>query len=102
MYYCFQIIALSGFGGFIFHKFIQTVFPYFGWSSCISLSLCRDDKSLIPLGNFSGPSFWALCSNSESWRHINILCLDPVWDAVCQEFLSPSFEILCMFSNPVF
>ena len=38
---CFQIIALSGFGFFIFHKFIQVVFPYFGWSSCSPLSLCR-------------------------------------------------------------
>ena len=52
-----QITTLSGLSYFIFHKFIQVVFPSLGWSSCIPLSSCRDDESCVPLGSSTGPSF---------------------------------------------
>ena len=61
-----QIITLSGLRFFIFHNLIQVAFPSIGWSSCFPLSLCRYDKSRIPLGSFSGPSSLALCGNKES------------------------------------
>ena len=87
-----QIIALSGFGFFIFHRFIQVVFPSVGWSSCSPLSLSRDTESWIPLGSFSGPSFLALCSNSDSVAPCQFsLSLDRVCDVYVSSFSSVSF-----------
>ena len=54
---------------------INVVFPSFGWSTCTYLSPCRDDESWIPLGNFTGPSFLALCSNSERLAPLQFFCV---------------------------
>ena len=97
-----QIITLSGFSFCISHKFIQVVFPSFGRSSCSPLSLCRDDASCLPLGSFSGPSFLALCDNSESLAIFQfLLCLDPTRDVVCQQNISIFRASFCIFS-PMF
>ena len=55
-----------------------------------SLSSRRYDKSWVPLGSSSGPSLWALGSNSHGLSPFQfLLCLDPICDAVCQHFHEP-------------
>ena len=73
MHYCFSDHC-SGwrFCFFIFHKFIHVVFPSGGWSSCSPSSLRKKDESWIPLDSFSGPSFLALCRNSETLVAISV------------------------------
>ena len=48
---------------YVVHKLIQVVFPSLGGSSCFPLSSCRDDKSWVPLGSSSGPSFSFSCAS---------------------------------------
>ena len=102
MSYCFQTTTSSGLSFFIFRKLIQVVFPSLGWSSCFPLSSCRDDEFWVPLSNSSGPSFLALCGNSQGLTPLQfLLCLDPICDVVCQHFLI-SFScafFLCTLSN---
>ena len=88
-----QIITLSGFSFFIFHKVIQVVFPSFGWYSCSPLSLCRHDRSRIPLGGFSGPSVCVLGVDSHGLSPFQLLlCFNPTCDVVCQHFFISFFR----------
>ena len=90
---------MSGIRFFIFHKVIQVVLSSLGWSSCSPSGLCRDDESWIPLGSFSGPSFLALCSNSESLARLQcLLSFTAVCDVVCQHFFVSFFRVFFMYS----
>ena len=89
-----QIITLSGFTFFIFHQFIQVVFPSFGWSSCPPLGLCRDDESW---GSHSAVRLsWLVWQLGELIPFHFLLCLDTVCDVLCQHFSSASFVILLL------
>ena len=96
-----QTITLSGLHFFIVQKVIQGVFPSLGWSSCSPLGLCRDEESWIALGSFSGPSFMASCSKSDSLATLQILlCLNPVCDVKTRANTSTQI-ILASVVDPV-
>ena len=92
----FLTFSLSSLRFFIFHKFIQVVFPSLGWSSGFSLSSCRNDKSWGPLGSSSGQSFWALRGNSQGLAPFQfLLCLDPTCLLHVSICSSASLALLC-------
>ena len=78
---------------FLFSQTYSSRLPVsLGWSSCFHLNSCRDEKSWVQLGSFSGPSFLVFCGNSQGFTPFQILlCLDPINGVACQHFLTNFF-----------
>ena len=94
-----QIITFNSLGFFIFYKLIQVVFPSLCWYSCFSLSSCRDDKSWVPLGSSSGPSF-CLCVQSARLGAISVfsVSLPNLW--CCTSTFSQQLLLRFFSSTP--
>ena len=78
---------------FLFSQTYSSRLPVsLGWSSWFHLNSCRDDKSWVQLGSFSGPSFLVFCGDSQGLTPFQILlCLDPINGVACQHFLTNFF-----------
>ena len=90
---CIIVVQMSG---------DSTCLPIFWLVFLLPSSVCRDDESWVPLGSFSGPSFLALCGDSESLAPFQfILSLDPNCDVACWHFLISFFRVSfsCIYSN---